>query len=140
MEQFLTISTSFPVIVYTFLMAIVILYWLLAMLGALDIDMLDVDADVDVDVDVDADINAGSGFDVDGDAEGLSGLAGFMVKWGLNGVPFTVVMSVWIASAWLLCYLFTSVTLSLVSWGWLLTLLNTAWLVLALVLSLPSNR
>lgn len=137
MEQFLTISTSFPVIVYTFLMAIVILYWLLAMLGALDIDMLDVDADVDVDVDVDADINAGSGFDVDGDAEGLSGLAGFMVKWGLNGVPFTVVMSVWIASAWLLCYLFTSVTLSLVSWGWLLTLLNTAWLVLALVLSLP---
>lgn len=139
MEQFLSIVTTFPVIVYTFLMAFVILYWLLAMLGALDIDMLDVDADidvdVDVDVDVDTDINAGSGFD--GETESLSGLAGFMARWGLNGVPFTVVLTVWVATAWLLCYLLTSVTLTLVSLDWLLTFLGIAWLILALVLSLP---
>ena len=43
MEQFLTNIFSFPVVVYTFLVTIVIFYWLLALIGAVDIEIFDVD-------------------------------------------------------------------------------------------------
>ncbi len=135
MEQFLTISTSFPVIVYTFLVAIIVIYWLLAMIGTVDIDMLDVDFDLDADVDMD--VNAGNGLGADVDAEGLSGVTGFMVKWGLTGVPVTVVISVLVASAWLICYLGMSLAYALISWKILLFISAGFWLIFSAVLAVP---
>ena len=40
--------------VLTVLLILVVLYWLMVIIGALDADLFDIDFDTDVDVDVDA--------------------------------------------------------------------------------------
>ncbi len=136
-------------VVFTFMLAIIIVYWLLAMLGAVDIDMfdadvdLDVDIDVDVDVDFDADVGADGGADVgatvdpDFDPESLRGITGFMLKWGLTGVPVTVVVSILVASAWLISYIFASLLMPLVPLALLQWLVGFALLVVSFALAIP---
>ena len=139
MEVFLQNITSFPVVVYTFLLAIIIVYWLLAMLGAVDIDMFDADVDLDMDVDVDVDVDVDADMDVDADVdtEGLGGITGFMLKWGLTGVPVTVVVSILVASTWLVCYIAASVLMPLMPMELLKTLLGVALLFVSFALAIP---
>ena len=103
MDTFLANITTFPVVVYTFLLIIVLFYWLIALLGVIDLDMFDIDVDIETDFETEVSINP--------DAQGLSGLAGFMLNWGLTGVPITVVLSLLIVTSWLICYLATSLIL-----------------------------
>lgn len=133
MELFLHNITSFPVVVFTFLLAIICCYWILAMIGAVDIDMFDFDVDVDADVDLDTDIEVGS----DIDAEGLSGVTGFMVKWGLTGIPVTVVISLLVATSWLLCYLVVSIVFPMIPWTGLKNYIGIAVMLISLMLSIP---
>ena len=105
MELFLNNLSSFPVVIFTFLLAIIICYWLLALLGAVDIEMFDLSFEVDLDLEVDGDI----GTDIDTNATGLGGVTGFMLKWGLTGVPVTVVVSILVAFSWLICYVIVSI-------------------------------
>ena len=141
MDVFINNIISFPVVVFTFLLAIIIVYWLLAMLGAVDIEMFDADLDLDVDVDVDVDIepdmDVGATVDPDLDSEGLSGVTGFMLKWGLTGVPVTVVVSILIASSWLICYIAASIVLPLVPLTLLQWLVGAALLVVSFGLAIP---
>lgn len=71
---------------YSFLLALVILYWLSIIFGALDIGAFDVD--VDVDTDLDADLNIGGW------------LASAMHFLHLDRLPFMLIMSFVIVSAW----------------------------------------
>ncbi len=48
MDPFYQNITSFPTVIFTFVLAICVLYWLLAVLGVVDIDVLDIDVDVDL--------------------------------------------------------------------------------------------
>ncbi|MCX7553582.1 DUF1449 family protein [Marinicella sp. S1101] len=141
MEIFLTNITSFPVIVFTFLLAIIIVYWLLAMLGAVDIDMFDADFDLDVDVDadieLDVDADVGATVDPDFDPESLRGITGFMLKWGLTGVPVTVVVSILVASAWLISYILASVVMPLIPLALLQWLVGAALLLVSFALAIP---
>jgi len=121
MEVFVNNITSFPVVVFTFILAIVICYWLLAMIGAVDIEMFDVDMDLDTEV----------------DAHGLSGVTGFLLKCGLTGVPVTVVVSILVASAWLVCYILVSTLFPLLPWDTLRTLFGVAILLVSFVLAIP---
>ena len=105
METFLANLTVFPVVVYTFALIIVILYWIMAFAGVVDIDMFDADVEIDIDTDFETEVS------INPDAEGLSGLAGFMLNWGLTGVPVTVVISLLIVTSWLISYLATSLIL-----------------------------
>lgn len=75
MDDFLSIALSFPTIIFSFGMILVALYWLLAILGALDIDVVDVDTDVEA------------------DGGGLGSL-------GFGEVPLTVILSLWITVGW----------------------------------------
>lgn len=84
MDQLLDASFSLPAVVFSVLMIVVIGYWLVVLIGALDIDLLDPD--------VGGEADAGS------DAEG--GLAGLLSGIGLGGVPVTVALSLLIAFAW----------------------------------------
>ncbi len=86
MEQFTQNITSFPTLVYTVLLGVVLVYWVLSVLGAVDMDTLDIDVDIDA------------------DASALSALTGFMLTFGLSGVPISVIVSLWSLYAWLLCY------------------------------------
>jgi len=65
---------AYPVLPYTLLAGAVVLYWLIAALGILDVEVFDIETpDVDV--------------------EGLEGVAGLLMRLGLNGVPVTVVLT-----------------------------------------------
>lgn len=96
MSAFLEIILEFPTIVYSILLGVVFLYWIIAAVGLVDIDAFDLDMDIDADMDVDS--------DVDVNAEGTEGLAGLLVTWGLTGVPLTVVVSLLVMVSWLLTY------------------------------------
>jgi hypothetical protein len=80
MELFLHTSLSFPTVLLSFLLCVAILYWLVAALGLVDVELLD------------------------GDDTALEGLAGLLLKCGLNGVPVTLVLTLLFFFAWLGCY------------------------------------
>ena len=54
-EQFIVNCFSWPTLPATVLLLFVCLYWLLMMIGAVDLDFLDLDLDMDMDVEIDAD-------------------------------------------------------------------------------------
>ena len=67
---------AYPVLPYTLLTGLVFIYWLVAALGFLDIDVLDIESP-----------------DGDMDGDSLDALAGLLMKLGLNGVPLTLVVT-----------------------------------------------
>jgi hypothetical protein len=94
MQEFITNISSFPTVVFSVMLILVGTFWILAILGAVDIDVFDADLDFDFDMDVDSDV----------DASGVTGLAGYLLYFGLNGIPITVVISFLTLFSWLFCY------------------------------------
>ncbi len=101
MNPFYQNISSFPTVFFTFFLALFTLYWLVAVLGLVSIDILDFDMpDIDG-----ADIDVGD-LDV-GDASDLTNanvLAGLMLRFGLNGVPVTIVISFIALFGWIISY------------------------------------
>ncbi len=95
MDPFYQNIASFPTAVFTLLLAVCVLYWLSAVLGLVSVDVLDFDIPESVGAE---DLNADSG------ASGPDVLAGLMLKFGLYGVPVTVIVSILSLVGWLLCY------------------------------------
>lgn len=87
MTEFLNIALSFPPIVFSFGLIAVVLYWIVVILGALDIDIVN--------------------FGADGDAEADTG-GSFWSSFGFGEVPFTVVLSLWITLGWIVTVLGTT--------------------------------
>lgn len=108
MDPFYTNAGSFPTVVFTFLLLVCALYWLIAVLGLVDIEFLDFDMSG-----VDTDIDAGSG------SEGFTGdvLAGLMLKFGLYGVPVTIIVSFIALIGWLASYFIVHFTFGIVPDG-----------------------
>ena len=122
MDEFLALALSFPTVVFSTLLLVVLAYWCFVILGALDIDAfdfdadldpdvdldldLDADVDVDADLDVDADMDADVDGDIDGHAHGL-GLGNIVNALGLGGVPITIVFSALVLFGWVLSMLVT---------------------------------
>jgi len=88
MEQILINISSFPVSVYTIGLGIVIGYWLIAMIGLVDLDMLSPEVDLELDADVGQ----------------LGNIAGVLTTLGLSGVPITIVVTLLIFIGWCICY------------------------------------
>ena len=113
MAAFLALVTTFPVVVYTVLLAAAIVYWLFVMLGAIHLDSGDGAADGLLDgadgghhVDVgDAGGDAGGDADAGGDhgdvGDAPGGVAGMMAALKLRSVPITVVFSLLTLFSWL---------------------------------------
>jgi hypothetical protein len=76
--EFVDAAVSFPAVLFSVLLVVVVVYWLLVVLGTLDFDLAGGDADVDTD---------------GGDGDFLDGI-------GLGGVPVTVTLSVLVVIAW----------------------------------------
>ena len=106
MEQFLHNFLAFPVIIFSGMLVIVALYWLIASFGLLDIDMLDIDspdAGGDIgDLGGDPGGDPGDGDVTDGVAHG--GFAGILLKLGLTGIPLTVVLTFVTIFGWFISY------------------------------------
>ncbi|WP_392564074.1 hypothetical protein RHO13_13025 [Orbus wheelerorum] len=88
MELFFAIFFSFPVIIFSTLLTLCVLYWLVAAIGILHIDCLDIDFD---------------GID----APPSTGLGGLLLKFGFNEVPMTLIITLISLLGWILSYLST---------------------------------
>ncbi|MDA8369140.1 MAG: DUF1449 domain-containing protein [Nocardiopsaceae bacterium] len=77
MVEFFGAVLGFPAGLFSFMLLVVIGYWVFVILGAVDTDLLDTDVDT-----------------------GTGGFGAFFPGIGLGGVPVTVVLSLLIAVAW----------------------------------------
>ena len=93
MNPFYENISSFPTVFFTIFLMLTTLYWLVAVLGFIDIDVLDFDIP-----DADGALDAGDGMT---NADALAGLA---LKLGLYGVPVTIIVSFLSLFGWLVCY------------------------------------
>lgn len=124
MQEFLATVASFPTIVFSFALGVVLLYWLVVIFGALDLDFLDTVLGIDaVDSAFEGGVESLEGI-ADGAAEGAADaleaadgdlsddsfgglLAGILNVMGVRGIPVTVVGTFIIFWAWILSYLAT---------------------------------
>ena len=92
MSAFLQYAFGFPTFIFGALLLFMLLYWLIAMLGLLEVDSLD----------------HWVLFDGSDHAHGVehsaSALAGLLLKVGLGGIPLTVILTVLFLLSWLASY------------------------------------
>jgi hypothetical protein len=123
MEALLNFSGQFPTVIYSTLLGIVIIYWLVGMLGIIDLDLAP-DADLDVDLDTDVTASAGA-------------LTGLLLTFGLTGVPFTLVISIVLLISWLISIYAQIYVFSLLDTVWLYYLVGILSAVVVFFISLP---
>lgn len=123
---------SYPTIVYTALLGVGLVYWLLAIVGLVDFESGGPDLDIDLepgtsvtDIDVDEPAN-------------VSTLAGYLVALGLGGVPFSVVISLLALFAWVISSIAAIWALAFFPDGLLRFVVASAVLVGALALAIPA--
>jgi hypothetical protein len=147
---------SYPTVIYTTLLGVVLVYWLLALIGLVDFENtgpdldiggdVDIDVDVDVDVDIDTDLDVGdAGSDihhhVDAEPGGNSPgtLVSYLVAFGLGGVPISVVISLLTLFGWVICSFAVLWLLPLVPTDILRLAVGSAVLIGAFALSIPMS-
>ena len=91
MDPFYQNISSFPTAIFTFILALCVLYWLLAVFGIVDIDILDIDG-LETDFELSSEVGT------------ANALAGVMLKFGLHGVPVTIIISFLSLFGWLASY------------------------------------
>lgn len=69
MLETLKIALTGVNVVPTFLLGLVLFYWLIMILGLVDLELFDIDADADVDLDVDVGVDVDADVDVDVDVD-----------------------------------------------------------------------
>jgi len=116
MMEFLETCLSFPVNIFTGLLIIAALYWLVASLGLLDIDTLDLDIDPGGGADIGGDIgdvgdlgDAGgdvgeAGPDAAGSVHSMGFLPSILLQLGLYGVPMTIILTFIFLVGWFVSY------------------------------------
>jgi len=90
-------------ILTTALLTFVMGYWVVVLIGVLDISSLDVDVDVDADVDVDVDLGGHTEVDVDSDTgsgESISWFNNVLLFFNLQYTPLMVFLTFWIVPMW----------------------------------------
>ena len=125
MEQLLEVASQFPTVIYSTLLGVVVIYWLVGMLGLIDLDFSG-DADLDVDLDIDSDVDVSVG-----------GLTGLFLTFGLTGVPFTLVISIIILICWLISFYLQFYLLTWLPDGWLYYLMGAISDLVVFFISLP---
>jgi hypothetical protein len=120
MEKFLELMFSFPTAVYSVVLSVVLLYWLLAIVGVVDFDHGHIHIELH-----------------HADAHELGSFAAIAVALGLDGVPFSVVISLLVFFAWFASALAQEFVLPLVALPPVSWLAGVAVLLGAGVLALP---
>jgi len=121
MEQLFEVASQFPTVIYSTLLGIVVVYWIVGMLGLIDLDFA---GDADLDIDGDVDVSVG-------------GITGLFLTFGLTGVPFTLVISIIILICWLISFYLQFYLLTWLPDGWLYYLLGTVSDFIVFLISLP---
>ncbi|WP_448547029.1 DUF1449 domain-containing protein [Thalassotalea fusca] len=121
MTQLFEVAAQFPTVIYSVLLGIVVVYWIIGMFGIVDLDLTG-DTDVEVDTEIDGSVG---------------GLAGLMLTFGLTGIPFTLVISIIILICWLLSFYLQLYLLSWLPDGWLYYLFGTVADFIVFLIALP---
>ena len=108
METFFVVAFSFPTVVFSVMLCVAIIYWLISLLGMGDVE-------------TDGDIDAGGDF------------SGLMVTLGLQGVPLPLVLTLLFLTGWLASYFMALVFGALIPAGLLHWLFGAAVIFAALV-------
>tara|TARA_R110001583_G_scaffold188860_2_gene351317 strand:+ start:11977 stop:12609 length:633 start_codon:yes stop_codon:yes gene_type:complete len=117
-EQFLINITSYPTIIYTIFLLIIIVFWFLTVAGLFDVNILDFDFDVDV--------------------SNVGGALGVLVTLGLTGVPFTLVLSIIALYSWTISSLLVSLTTFInIPSDLVMFLFNSVVLLIAIAFAIP---
>ena len=98
MGEFLTSVLMYPTVIFSGLMILVLMFWMVAMLGAIDIEILDIDADFDGDADLDVD-----------------GGGGLIDAFGFAGMPISIAISTIILFGWIVCLVLNAYAMPSVS-------------------------
>lgn len=121
MELFLQTSLSYPVVLLSFALCVAILYWFIAALGIVEVDLLDIEVESSL----------------ENHSLQPEGLAGLLLKLGLNGVPVTLIFTLLFFFAWLFCYFAELLLLRFLPLGILRYPLGLIVVLAALVLAVP---
>ncbi|GAB2884277.1 hypothetical protein GCM10027046_11050 [Uliginosibacterium flavum] len=124
MGDFLATAFSYPTAILSALLLVVVFYWLLALIGLVDFESSDIDIDIDTDA------------QLDGDVGDISVLASYMVAMGLNGVPFSIVVSLLVLISWTITCMAAQWILPWVPTAQLSFLVGTAILLLGIALAI----
>lgn len=106
MKELFDFAFSPPIIVYTILLMVFLLYWITVIIGIFDFSSMDFDIDIDADVDMDVDVDVDADTDVDVEGGGSIALA-ILGFFNFGKVPFMVIMSVLSLSMWTIAVLGT---------------------------------
>jgi hypothetical protein len=120
MEIFLQTVLSFPTVLFSFLLSLAFIYWIVVALGMVEVDLLDIEVDS---------VLEGSGH--------ADGLAGLLIKFKLNGLPVTVVLTLLFFFSWFISYFTELFVLSQLPLGWLRYPLGVLVAGVALFLAAP---
>ena len=96
MIEFLTECCAPVNLPFSLLMAAVVAYWLMVIVGVLGLDALDFDVDAGVDLDADIDVDGG----IDTDVDGGSLFGDFLQFMHLGDVPVVIVGSFFVFTMW----------------------------------------
>jgi hypothetical protein len=83
MMEFLNLALTFPTVIFSALLLVVMLFWLITLIGFADIDMFESDLEIEA------------------DASQSSGLSSWF-SMGFGGIPITVSISLVVMSSWLI--------------------------------------
>jgi hypothetical protein len=119
MDLFLQIALSFPTLIFSVLLGVAVAYWVMAMVGLLELDVLDALA-----LPEGAELEPG-------------GVAGLLMKLGLDGVPVTLIGTGFVFFGWIFTYFVDLFLLQHIGPGPLRWLLGSGLLVGALILAMP---
>ena len=123
MGNFFGAALGYPTAIYTALLGMVLFYWVLAVVGVVDFDSSGIDLELQADASVDD----------------LGTLAGFIVAFGLGGVPFSVAISLLVLISWTVCCLIGMWLLPLVPTLILQIVAGTAALLGSFAIALPAT-
>ncbi|WP_038210609.1 hypothetical protein [Xenophilus azovorans] len=102
MREFLSVVFGFPTFIYSLLLAVMLVYWIAAIVGLVDFGESSIDLDI--------------AQHADASADDLGAIAGYVVAFGLSGVPFSIVVTLLVVIGW---------TLSTLAGIWLLAWVPT---------------
>lgn len=84
MGGFLNAALSYPTAIYSVFLVVISVYWVMALVGVVDFESTGIDLDMHA----------------DGQIDDLGVLASYVVGFGLNGVPFSIVVSLIALISW----------------------------------------
>ena len=92
MAEFLYYALSFPTFIFGMLLLSMLLYWVIAIFGLVDVDSMDHWSIFD------------GSHHAHGAEDSIGALAGLLLKVGLGGIPATVILTVLFLLSWLISY------------------------------------